>query len=121
MQQILIADDDPIERNALVSYIKKWGYDVIAVDDGYKAVQRASVFKPDLIVMDYILPRLTGLDAAAEIRKMPDRSEVPIILISSFCEEILMQECNQIANIQFLEKPFEFENLKTIIDSILTH
>jgi CheY-like chemotaxis protein len=120
LRRILIADDDPVERSTLINCGKKWGYDVIAAEDGKNAVKHALTFKPELIVMDYILPHLNGLDAAQEIRKIPGLSNTPVILISSFCEKILLEECKKVRNMQFFAKPFELEKLKILIDSSFT-
>jgi DNA-binding NarL/FixJ family response regulator len=83
---ILLADDHPIFRQGLRSLLEKDGFSVVGEGaDGMEAVKLAEKFRPDIVILDFSMPRLNGLDAAKEIRKASPRSKV--ILLTAHREE----------------------------------
>jgi len=83
---ILIADDHPIFRQGLRFLLEKNGFTVVGEGaDGMEAVKLAEKFRPDIVMLDFSMPRLNGLDAAREIRRVSPRSKV--ILLTAHREE----------------------------------
>jgi len=83
---ILIVDDHPIFRQGLKFLLEKDGYTVVGEGaDGMEAVRLAEKFRPDIVMLDFSMPRLNGLDAAREIRRVSPRSKV--ILLTAHREE----------------------------------
>jgi two-component system response regulator NreC len=83
---ILIVDDHPIFRQGLKFLLEKDGYTVVGEGaDGIEAVRLAEKFRPDIVMLDFSMPRLNGLDAAREIRRVSPRSKV--ILLTAHREE----------------------------------
>jgi two-component system response regulator NreC len=83
---ILIADDHPIFRQGLKFLLEKEGFAVVGEGvDGIEAVKLAEKFRPDIAMLDFSMPRLNGLDAAKEIRRVSPRSRV--ILLTAHREE----------------------------------
>lgn len=82
-KKILLVDDS---RTALLltgMLLKHEPYDVLTASDGREAVEKALAEQPDLIVMDVVMPRLTGLEACREIRERSHGRVVPIILVTT--------------------------------------
>ncbi len=86
MQKILIIEDDPILSSALRDNLLYEGYTIIQAKDGQEGLTRAESEKPDLILLDIILPTMNGLDMLAKLRKDPWGKNVPVILLSNLSE-----------------------------------
>lgn len=83
---ILIADDHPIFRQGLRFLLEKDGFNVVGEGaDGMEAIKLAEKLRPDIVMLDFSMPRLNGLDAAREIRRVSPRSKV--ILLTAHREE----------------------------------
>jgi CheY-like chemotaxis protein len=81
--QILVVDDDDAAAEALTDYLEMGGYRVIRARDGYEAIERLVAGRPDVILMDVMMPGLDGLAATRRIRDMDDVGRVPIIMVSA--------------------------------------
>lgn len=87
VKRILIVDDSPTERHVLNDLLTKSGYEVVASDNGEDAIQKAKALKPDLIVMDVVMPGLNGFQATRAISRDPETRTIPIILCTSKSQE----------------------------------
>jgi len=87
IRKILIVDDSPTERHVLNDMLTKAGYEVVASDNGEDAIQKAKSVRPDLILMDVVMPGLNGFQATRAISRDPDTRAIPIILCTSKSQE----------------------------------
>ena len=87
IRRILIVDDSPTERHVLNDMLTKSGYEVMASDNGEDAIQKAKSLRPDLILMDVVMPGLNGFQATRAISRDPDTRAIPIILCTSKSQE----------------------------------
>jgi twitching motility two-component system response regulator PilH len=87
IKRILIVDDSPTERHVLNDMLTKAGYEVVASDNGEDAIQKARHAKPDLILMDVVMPGLNGFQATRAISRDPETRSIPIILCTSKSQE----------------------------------
>jgi twitching motility two-component system response regulator PilH len=87
IKKILIVDDSPTERHVLNDMLTKAGYEVIASDNGEDAIQRAKRDKPDVILMDVVMPGLNGFQATRAISRDPETKSIPIIICTSKTQE----------------------------------
>ena len=87
IRKILIVDDSPTERHVLNDMLTKSGYEVVASDNGEDAILKAKALKPDLILMDVVMPGLNGFQATRAISRDPDTRAIPIILCTSKSQE----------------------------------
>lgn len=87
IKKILIVDDSPTERHVLNDLLTKAGYDVVASDNGEDAIQKAKSVKPDLILMDVVMPGLNGFQATRVISRDPDTRTIPVIICTSKGQE----------------------------------
>ncbi len=87
IKKILIVDDSPTERHVLNDLLTKSGYEVVASDNGEDAILKARSLKPDLILMDVVMPGLNGFQATRAISRDPDTRAIPIILCTSKSQE----------------------------------
>ena len=87
IRKILIVDDSATERHVLKDLLTKAGYDVVASDSAEDAIAKARQVKPDLILMDVVMPGLNGFQATRAISRDPDTRAIPIILCTSKSQE----------------------------------
>jgi twitching motility two-component system response regulator PilH len=87
IRKILIVDDSPTERHVLNDLLTKSGFEVVASDNGEDAILKAKSLKPDLILMDVVMPGLNGFQATRAISRDPDTRTIPIILCTSKSQE----------------------------------
>ncbi|MCK5097264.1 MAG: response regulator [Desulfobacteraceae bacterium] len=80
-KKILIADDSPTGLKAVSAVLKD--YDIIIATDGKQAIEKAQAEKPDLVVLDVIMPHMDGFQACRKMKKSPELKHIPIILLTS--------------------------------------
>ncbi len=84
---ILIVDDSPTERHVLNDLLTKAGYEVVSCDNGDDAIVKAREIKPDLILMDVVMPGLNGFQATRAISRDAVTKNIPIVLCTSKSQE----------------------------------
>ena len=116
---ILIADDETHILNVLTLKLKNAGYEVIIARDGEEALECAKAQRPDLLITDLQMPRLTGLELCQKMRQDPKLADVPTIMLSA---RGFMLEPGDTAGsgiVQMLSKPFSPRELLSSVDQIL--
>ncbi len=86
-KRILVVDDSPTERHVLNDMLTKSGHEVMTSDNGEDAIRKAKALKPDVIVMDVVMPGLNGFQATRAISRDPETRSIPIILCTSKSQE----------------------------------
>jgi twitching motility two-component system response regulator PilH len=87
MAQILIVDDSPTEAHVLKGMLEKNGFEVETAENGTEGIERAKQIKPDLILMDVVMPGLNGFQATRQLTKDPETSEIPVIIVTTKDQE----------------------------------
>jgi twitching motility two-component system response regulator PilH len=87
IRKILIVDDSATERHMLNDLLTKAGYDVVASNTGEDAIVKARQVKPDLILMDVVMPGLNGFQATRAISRDPVTKSIPVIMCTSKSQE----------------------------------
>jgi two-component system cell cycle response regulator DivK len=83
-KKILLVEDNEFNRKIVRDLLARQPYDLLEANDGEAGVAAARRDRPDVIVMDIQLPKLSGLDATRAIRADPDTAKIPIIVVTSF-------------------------------------
>ncbi len=83
MSTVLIVDDDPTAREALVAILEGEGYELRLAKDGIQALEMLKQLQPDLILLDVMMPAMTGFEVCQRIRATPALAEVPILLLTA--------------------------------------
>ena len=87
IRKILIVDDSPTERHVLNDLLTKAGFEVVTSDNGEDAIVKARQVKPDLILMDVVMPGLNGFQATRAISRDPVTKSIPVIMCTSKSQE----------------------------------
>ena len=116
MKKILVVDDERPISDIIKFNLTKEGYEVVTAFDGREALEQFEAKKPDLVILDLMLPELDGLEVAKEIRKT---SHTPIIMLSAKDSEFDKVIGLELGADDYLTKPFYLEELKMRIQALL--
>jgi DNA-binding response OmpR family regulator len=112
----MLVDDEPLITDSLSYSLRREGFDVKAVGDGAIALQEILAFQPDLVVLDIMLPGMSGLEICRRLRA---QSAIPVIMLTARGEEIDRVLGLEVGADDYLPKPFSFRELLARIRSIL--
>ena len=107
-QRILVVDDEPSYIDALTISLEAEGYDVITAIDGFEALERFRDSKPDLVLLDLMLPRISGVDVCRDIR---GSSSVPIIMVTAKSSELDVVVGLEVGADDYITKPYRIREL----------
>ncbi len=117
--KILIVDDEP-DIVEFISYnLKNKGYLIATANDGVQAIRKAKEFRPDLILMDVMMPNKDGMEAVKELRMLPEFEDTAIIFLTALNDEKYEIEGLKIGADDFISKPIKPEVLATRIAATL--
>jgi CheY-like chemotaxis protein len=95
-ETILLAEDDRFLRRAMEVTLIKRGYKVITAADGVQALERATAELPDLILLDLLMPRLTGIEVLQRLRANPATRHITVLVLSNSSKEFEMQSAESL-------------------------
>jgi DNA-binding response OmpR family regulator len=106
VKRVLIADDEPDLVTMLMVRLRHEGYEVIIARNGDECVALAAQEKPDLILMDVMMPLKNGYDACEEIKKNPKTSRIPIVLVTALNQKENVTIGKHLGARVYVTKPF---------------
>ncbi|MCJ7774065.1 MAG: response regulator [Desulfobacterales bacterium] len=118
-QKIMVVDDSPTELKIMSEPFIPKGYKVITAMDGEEAIKMAEIEKPDLIVLDVIMPKMNGFQVCRKIKTTPELKNIKIILLTS-----KNQESDEFWGLKqgadaYMKKPFDANELLAKAESLL--
>lgn len=120
MARIVIADDDADIRALVVFKLRHDDHEVIAVGDGAAAVEACSTEKPDLVMLDVMMPGMSGLDAARAIRADESLAGLPIIMLTARAQESDIEQGFEAGADDYIIKPFSPRELALRVTAVLS-
>lgn len=106
---VLVADDDPSIRELLIDLLSGEGYAVIAAENGSEAIRHAIESRPSLVLMDLMMPVVSGAEAANALRANPLTTTTPIVAMSAGRNISLLGD--SVPADEFLSKPFDIDRV----------
>ena len=116
---VLVADDNGDTRRVVRWMLEQKGYAVIEAADGRQAVAAAVSQRPDLILMDLMMPVLDGFDAVRQVREHEELRGVPVIAMTARDAAASRDRAEGVGFDQYLSKPLDFLRLNVIIEKLL--
>lgn len=116
MPQILVVDDEPVFRDTLAFNLRRDGFDVTTAADGLSAVEAFQKTEPDLILLDLMLPGISGIEVCKRVREV---SSVPIIMVTAKDDEIDKVVGLEVGADDYLTKPYSYRELLARIRAVL--
>jgi len=117
-KKVLIVDDEPNVRR-LSRKILSNTFDVVEAEDGKQAIEIANNQKPDVILMDMMMPKMDGLTACHAIKKDPTTKSIPVIMVTAIGFELNIKLSQQMGATGYVTKPFSSQDLLDKIGEVL--
>jgi CheY-like chemotaxis protein len=117
MTRILVVDDDHSTTRMLVDYLTELGYQTASEPNGLRALQHVDLRRPDMVILDLMLPVVTGVEVARRLRMDRDYQDIPILAITGLeapedLADVLMVDA-------MLAKPVDLEHVERVISELL--
>ncbi len=119
MNKILIVDDEEDIVNLIAYNLEKEGYSTVKTFDGEAALKILQTQRPDLMILDLMLPKMSGLDVCRNIRRNPSTAALPIIMLTAKSDEIDKVTGLEIGADDYVTKPFSVRELIARVHSVL--
>jgi DNA-binding response OmpR family regulator len=121
MMKIVVADDDRMFRKAAETTLRRQGYAVTTASDGEEALQLIRAERPDIIVLDLIMPKLQGFDVLQVLKQDSVTAAIPVIVLSSLTQEQDKQEALDLGAVAYFNKAtFSLSELVKQVETTLT-
>ena len=118
-KKILCVEDSPATQKFISFTLKYRGYDVVTADDGVEGMEKISNDKFDLIILDIMMPRMTGLEVLKEVKGNPEFADTPVIMLTSEKSESDRDTALNLGAKYFLNKPFQPPELLDVVSKVL--
>jgi CheY-like chemotaxis protein len=106
LTKVLVVDDEPDIRRLVGFSLKRHGYEIVEATDGLSACSIAEAEQPDLILMDVMMPIMTGFEACTKIKANPATADIPIMMLSAKSQVYEQEQGIQSGASQYICKPF---------------
>lgn len=118
-KRILVAEDEPDVLSLISSNLQSAGFNVVKAENGLAALNQAKETLPSLIVLDLMLPELSGLEVCKLLKKEPQTSQIPIIMLTAKAEEVDRIVGLELGADDYLTKPFSPRELVLRVKSVI--
>jgi CheY-like chemotaxis protein len=119
MARVLVIDDEPDVRWLLRMSLERAGHEVIDAEDGLRGIALATKQRPEIIVLDLMMPVMDGYEVLAELAKDPRTASVPVVVLSARAIPDEAERAVEAGARLFLEKPFDPDLLTRELDDLL--
>lgn len=119
MSRILIAEDERDIRDLITFTLRFAGHEVIATTNGEEAYLKTKEEKPDLILMDVRMPKMTGYEACRKIKEIDELKAIPVVFLSAKGQEAEVQAGLEAGAVEYILKPFAPDDLTQRVKVIL--
>ncbi|QZY56497.1 GGDEF domain-containing response regulator [Crassaminicella profunda] len=116
---ILVVDDSKLMRVTFRKFLENEGYDVIEAKDGMKAIDLFLELKPDIVLMDFVMPGMSGVTACAKLQELPDGKNTPVIMITSLEDEDSVNLAFEAGATDYISKPINWAVLRQRLNRLL--
>jgi len=117
--KILVVDDEPALLRLMEFVLSKEGHTMITATNGEEALEEARRQRPDLIVLDIMMPKMDGYQVAEAVRASADLKDIPIIMLSAKAQEEDVVRGVEAGVDRYVTKPFSPEGLTTLVTEFL--
>lgn len=119
MTKILIAEDERDIRELVAFSLQFGGFEVVQTSNGAEALERAQAVRPDLILMDVRMPKMTGYEACKAMKALPALRDIPVVFLSAKGQESEIQTGLEVGAEEYILKPFAPDELAKQVQAIL--
>lgn len=120
MARILIAEDDPNTMKLLNWRLQSMGHQTISAIDGGKALEMATKEKPDLILLDIMMPVMSGVQVLRKLKSQDETKNISVIMLTAKTQEEDIVGALEAGALDYVTKPFSFAELSARVNRVLT-
>lgn len=117
--RVLIADDNEQNRELLDAYLAEEGYTILFANDGQEAMDVVDAQQPDLILLDIMMPRMSGYEVCEQLKADAEKRDIPVLIVTALNEQGDIEKAVKAGCDDFLTKPVNQLELKTRVRSLL--
>ena len=117
--RVLIADDNEQNRELLDAYLAEEGYEISMSTDGQETLDAINAQQPDLILLDIMMPRMSGYEVCEQIKASPETRDIPVLMVTALNEMGDIEKAVKAGCDDFLTKPVSQLELQTRVKSLL--
>lgn len=119
-KKILVADDEEDVKMVVQLYLESKGYEILTAYDGLDAIDKAKNERPDLILLDIMMPIMDGFEVAKRLKNDPSTESIPIVMLSAASQTESKERALKAGAVDYVVKPFDPEQLEKTVSTILT-
>ena len=117
---VLMVDDTPANLGVLYELLSEASYDVLVAEDGESALERAAYARPDLILLDVMMPGIDGFETCRRLKERPDTRDIPVIFMSALSDTVDKVKGLRLGAVDYVTKPFQHEEVLARVHTHLT-
>ena len=118
-KRILVADDEPDVLTLLSLNLRRAGFDVITAEDGERALKLAREESPALVILDLMMPGLSGLEVAKQLKQLPATARIPVLMLTAKSDEVDRIVGLELGADDYVTKPFSPREIVLRVQSVL--
>ena len=117
---IILAEDNHQSAEITREILEMWGFRVVVTLDGLETLAAVESEKPALILMDWHMPNMDGIDATKRLKANPHTADIKVIFLTAFAMKHEVENCISIGAVAHMSKPIDFNQLKDLIEKHIT-
>ncbi len=120
-KKILVVDDDKIIVETIVQALEEdeYGYEMISASDGFEAGLQVSHFRPDLLILDIMMPDINGYEVCQRVKSSPETKDTKVIVLSAYLDDEAFKQMKEYGADACFSKPLPLEQLKFEVAKLL--
>lgn len=119
-RRVLVVDDEPELAKIIQVRLAANGYDVIRAENGQEALDKAESEKPELILLDVMMPKMHGLDVLRKLKEDPDTEGIPVVMLTAKDDKESVLKAKSLGAKDYIAKPFNSEALLDTVRKYLS-
>ncbi|MBU1221304.1 response regulator [Myxococcota bacterium] len=119
-ETILVIDDSPTIIKVVELVLTKAGYKIISASDGVEGIEKAREEKPDMVLLDFVMPKMNGYQVCKHFSESPDLSSIPVVLMSAKGEQVGERFVKVMGIVDYITKPFSPEAITAVVSHTLS-
>jgi two-component system, OmpR family, alkaline phosphatase synthesis response regulator PhoP len=115
----LVVDDDRLLLRLVELNLSKLGIKVILADNGQEALRLAQEERPDVILLDIMMPRMDGYEVIRQLKDSEETRAIPVIMLTAKSNLVDRRRCRELGAVEYITKPFRLEDLRNTVIRII--
>jgi len=116
---VLVADDEEDIKVVLRMFLEAVGYEVVTAFDGLDALEQIKSAKPDVVLMDIMMPVIDGIEVVRQMKATPGIRDIPVVMLTAAAQSDMVERAIQAGAADYIVKPFEPETVQRAIEKVL--